>query len=45
MTTFWSKLKHRVKNYVARALLPEPIEEDCTTINESVTNCIQIVEV
>ena len=32
MTTFWSRLKHRVKNYVARALLPEPIEGDCTTI-------------
>ena len=32
MTTFWSRLKHRVKNYVALALLPEPIEGDCTTI-------------
>lgn len=45
MTTFWSRLKHRVKNYVARELLPEPIEGDRTTVNESVTNCIQIVEV
>lgn len=32
MTTFWSRLTHRVKSYVARALLPEPIEGDRTTI-------------
>ena len=32
MTTFWSRLKHQVKNYVARALLIEPIEGDRTTI-------------
>lgn len=32
MTTFWSRLKNRVKNSIARALLLEPTREDRTTI-------------
>lgn len=32
MTTFWSRLKNRVKNSVARALLLEPIGRDRTLI-------------